>query len=496
MEKDIKATFSKNSTTMRKIISAAFIVVFVLIIAAVNVLSVFLVKKLPSLEVDMTSSSLYSLSETTREYLRFLEEDVVIKVLKTEDAFVGVDSAFGYQANQLLKDMSGNKHISLEYVDMRVESSKTLQDKYPDVDWVNLTDVILVEAKESGKYRSVAFDEVFTQMTDNSTGETYITAQSVETAVLSAIQRVTSSKVVKAALTIGNGELFSDSAYDKFRSMLTSNAIDVEIVNINNDISLEDYELVIMMSPTYDITEETSEKLLKWLENDGNYGKNFLYIPFNGYLPTEMTNITLLLQQWGVKVTEGTIMEMDESLLMASYFDHLVNYVEDDSIFSLKDTSKQVRVAECRPIEILDNQMAKAILTSSEDAVVSLFGLDEEGNAYKEPQSGGYAAATISTKENLSGDTSNVFVWGSSPALSNSYTEYPNFSNSEYFLGVLGDLCGSTLQGVIIESAEFEGSVMTVTQADKNLFRTIFMFIIPVGFAAAGVVVWARRRNR
>ena len=496
MENKTKSTFSKNSTNVRKIVSAAFILIFVLVIIGVNVLSSFLVKKFPSLEADLTKDNLYSLSDTTMEYLKFLEEDITIKVLRTEESFVSVDSAFGYQANQLLKDMSGNKHISLEYVDMRVESVKTLQDKYPDVDWVALSDIILVESEESGKYRAVAFDEVFTQVTDNSSGETFIMSQSVETAVLSAIQRVTSQRVVKAALTVGNGELFSDSAYDKFRSMLTSNAFDVEIVNINTDVDLEDFDLVVMMSPTVDITEETAQKLLKFLENDSDYGKNFLYVPFNGYLPNEMTNISMLLQQWGMKVMNGTIMEGNENMVLASYFDHLVNYVEDESLFALKDTSKQVRVAECRPVEILDTQMAKAILTTSDDAVVSLFGLDENGNAYTEPKEGGYAAAAISTKENLSGSASNVFVWGSAPALSNSYTELPNFSNAEYFLGVLTDLCGGQLQGIIVESQEFDGSVMTVTQADKNIFRTIFMFVIPLGLIATGTVVWAKRRNR
>ncbi len=481
---------------MRKILSTAVLLVVILLIIAVNVLSVFLEKKLPSLQVDMTSDNLYSLSDTTREYLKFLDEDITVKVLSTEDSFVAVDSAFGYQANQLLKDMSGNKRISLEYIDVRVESQKNLQDKYPEVDWVSLEDIIIVESESTGKYRAVAFDEVFTQMTDSSTGETYIMAQSIETAVISAIQRVTSDKVIKAALTVGNGELFSDSAYDRFRSMLTSNAFDVEIVNINTDVSLEDFDLIIMMAPTVDITEESANKILTWLENGEDYGKNFLYIPFNGYLPSEMTNINLLLQQWGMKVLDGTIMELSESLVIGSYFDHLANFVEDETVFSLKDTSKQVRVAECRPIELLDTQMAKSVLTTSDDAVVSLFGLDENGNAYMDARQGGYTAAAVSTKENLSGSASNVFVWGSAPALSNSYTELPNFSNSEFFLGVLGDLCGGNIQGVVVESQEFEGSLMTVTQADKNVFRAIFMFVIPVGLVAVGVVVWAKRRNR
>ena len=59
----------KSSVVGRKIMYTAFILLFVLVLAAINVLSVFLVDKFPSLQFDFTSDNAYTLQNSTKEYL-------------------------------------------------------------------------------------------------------------------------------------------------------------------------------------------------------------------------------------------------------------------------------------------------------------------------------------------------------------------------------------------------------------------------------------------
>lgn len=488
----------------RKVMYAVFILLFVLVLAAINVLSVFLVDKFPSLELDFTSDSAYTLQNTTKEYLEYLDSSVTIKVLGSEAAVESYDSTYGYQVNQLLHDMDAYKNVTLEYMDIEMESVTALSEKYPDIDWQNMKEMLLVESDTTGKYEGVEPTEVFVLSMDYTTYEYYVSGQSVEKAVLSAIQRVTSEEIVKVAISTGNGEFLSEdhmyySNYANFESMLGYNAYDVTRFNLLTESIPEDAEVLVMLGPTYDLTNDEVEKISKWLDNGGNMGRTLFYAPY--YIPgNETPNIDLLLEQWGMSVAKGWIVEGDATRIVENGNAFLAKYSNEAFTSTLKDTSVSVVMGyDCLPVEISDTNMAKPMLTTSDKAKVMLLDTLEEDNSepqYLDARAEGYNAAAISTKTASNGETSNIVVWGSAMSLSDSPMQMDVYNNQSYFINMMNTLSENEVEGVVVDGVKLEGKLMTVTDAHKMVFRILFVIIVPIALVVTGIVVWVRRRNR
>ncbi len=482
----------------RKVFNSIFIVVFLLIFVGLNVLTVFLVNKFPQLEMDLTSQGAYSLQKTTEDYLNHMEEEITVMVLSTEEGFINFDTAsnYSYQANQLLREMSTYDKVNVEYTDMSVTSQKTLQNKYPDVNWEDSSNMLLVKSEDTGKYHSVPYDEVFAMSMDYSTYEYYISGQTVENAVLSAVQRITSDKIVTVGFSVGNGEVLNANSneysyYSHMRGMFEDNAYNVEEINLLTQTP-DEMDIILMIAPETDITVDTADALSQWLENDGNYGRTFFYAP--GVKDAQTPNLDLFLEQWGIKVGEGFISETDLSMVYGSSISNMVNYAGETYTAGLPDTSLSVLMPYCKPIEVTDTENVEALLVSSEKAEIMITS-EESTEPVMETPGVAQNAAVIATKSGTAETGSYVVTWGSYIALDAQLYTNTNFNNTAYFLNLMGTLSENELDGVVIESATF-GEVMTVSEANIAAFRTVFVIIIPIALVVVGIVVWVRRRNR
>ncbi|MGN0453358.1 MAG: Gldg family protein [Ruminococcus sp.] len=521
MNNEIKANTSPkkekktSSASQHRAMSAILVVIFILAFAGVNVLAVFLVNRFPALEIDLTSDGAFSLQSTTEEYLEYMDETVKVKVLLSEEALLAVaddngSATYSYQVNQLLREMSRYDSIDLEYLDLTATSTKALTEKYPDVDWSSSDNLIIVENQSGDKYKLLKTSDVFSYDSEYAYyyGSSVMNGQYLEQEVLTAIQRVTSNKTIKVALSVGNGEVVNpeSAAYQSFSYisvLLDDNAYDVETVNLLTQEIPEDADILIMLAPAYDITADTADNLSSWLENGGEYGKTFFYVPYD--YAGDTPNIDLFLEQWGMSVTYGYINENDTSKTLSSgnppELYNLVDYANDTYTAGLKDTSKQVLTPFCMPVEILDSEMAAPLLTSSDKASIRVPSSTADETADAEYiQSDGEAlnAAVISEKSNDNDQKSNVIVWGSYDALSiyNLYYYSANYNNSEYVVNLFNTITENDAESIVVQGIALGGQYMTVTSAQQVAVLVIFVFLVPIGLAVVGIVIWVRRRNR
>ncbi|MDO5123200.1 MAG: GldG family protein [Eubacteriales bacterium] len=501
-----KAERKPQSTASRKAFSAVFIVIFILLFVGINLLSIFLVDRFPGLSLDLTSDGAYTIQDTTREYLDYVEDDIAVKVLISEEEVLGMDTNFGYQVNQLLHDFDGYKNISLEYMDVELTSVTTLQSLYPGIDWQGLSAMLLIENETNGKYEAVLTTDVYSFSMDPYTGDEYISAQNLEKCVLSAIQRTTSEKIVKIAMSVGNGEFVAEnsqyySSFMGFAKTLGYNAYDVENVNLLTAAPPEDADILMMIAPAYDLTDNAVKAVSEWLQNGGEMGKTLFYVPF--YSGQETPNIDLLLEQWGLSVIDGYITEGDETKMIEGSSAFLVDYANDTFTEGLKDTSISVVMgADCMPVEITDTDMASSLLVSSDKSRVTLIPstYDEtttiDDYETMPSREGGFNAAAISTKNGDADTSSSVVVWGSAAGIMDSTLKMPNYNNQSYLVNLLNTLCDNQLEGIIIDGVVMNGSIMTVTDAHKAIFRILFVIVVPIALTVVGIVVFVRRRNR
>ena len=90
---------------------------------------------------------------------------------------------------------------------------------------------------------------------------------------------------------------------------------------------------------------------------------------------------------------------------------------------------------------------------------------------------------------------SDVIVLGSMAMMDYYLTQDSSYNNAEYFIGVLNSVCGKE-DSIVIASKDMTATSISATQTQLVTLRTIVVFLIPLAVAAAGIVVFLRRRNR
>lgn len=500
------AAYARMSTRSRKLLNAAFIIIFILVFAGVNVLTMALVNRFPGLEKDWTEKGTYTLNSTTKEYMKYLEKDVNIKVLMDEQQILSISSSYGYQVNRLLKEMSLYDKVNVEYLDIVSTSVKAMSAKYPDIDWTNADNLLIVEDPESGRYKGIGVYDVFAQGYD-SNYEPVVVGQYLEQTVLTELQGVLATETFKVALSTGNGEFFNANSayltgYTYLPYFLEDNAYELDEINLLTQTPSDDIDVIFMLAPSVDLTSEAADKLTDWLENNGDYGKTLFYVPFDhaGNLP----NIELLLEQWGLKVKEGYISEKDMTKAVSLGSNRpdltpLMSYYDDTFTENLQNSYLSVIMPYCMPIEILDSEIAVPMLVSSETADILLPSSADESGEITIPSTGeALVGAAASAKVNDDGERSHIVVWGAYDGLKNDWT-YSNYSsnvnNITYFINLLNTLTDNDAK-ILVESVDVAGDSLLVTSSQKVTVGIIFIFVIPVAVMVTGIIIWNRRRHR
>lgn len=502
-------TKKRLTLKQRKLLNAAIVVVAVLIIVGVNILATVLVDRFPTLETDVTSTGAYSLNATTEEYLKYMEDEVTVSVLMTEENFVSQTDDYGsssyyYQVDKLLKEMSVYENFNLEFKDISAASASKLSSQYPDIDWTSADNLILVECGD--KYKMLTVTDVFSYSEDYAYyyGMNVISGQSIEQCMLTTIQKLTATDTLKVAVSTGNSEFLNQqsevySDYAAVKELLEDNAYEVVEINLLTEELTDEIDALFMLAPAVDITDQQSENINNWLINNGNYGKTFVYVPYDFIDSTK--NIDLLLEQWGMKVNNGYIYENDLTMALSGsstpQLTSIVNYADDTFTADLKSTSLPIIMPYSMGIEITDEDVATAMLTSSTTADLLLLDESAEEAVFEEStgEALNYAAVGKKGNDDLS-KVSNLVVWGSYDAVSYSAINSTNFNNAAYFVNVFNQTLGNEAEAIVVDSVELSVETLTVSSAQQVAVFVIFVVIIPLAVFAIGIVVWVRRKNR
>lgn len=505
----MNSTKKRLTLKQRKLLNAALILIFILIIVGVNILATVLVDRFPSLEADVTSSGTFSLNATTEEYLKYLEDDVKVTVLMTEETFAGRSddsgsSSYYYQVDKLLREMSVYDGFNLEFKDISAASASKLSAEYPDIDWSATDNLILVECND--RYEMLTVSDVFGYSEEYYYyyGMSVITSQSIEQSVIKAVQKLTSANTLTVAITTGNGEFLNEdsqlySSYSGLIELLEDNAYEVKKLNLITEELDEDIDALLMVAPSVDITDEQSEKINNWLNSDGEYGKTFMYVPYDYIEKTE--NMDLLMEQWGMKLKRGYIYENDLSMALSGgstpQLTSIVNYADSSFTEDIKNASLPLIMPYSLGVEITDSSVASAMLTSSDSADLLLLNESSEEAVFEKSTGEALNYAVCATKGNDDGSkTSTFIVWGSYDSVSSSAVNSSNFNNAAYFVNIFNKTLGNESKTIVIDSVQLGFESLTVSSAQQVSVLVIFVVLIPLAFIGVGITVWVRRKNK
>ena len=530
-------------------IATAVTVIFVAVVVLLNVVVAQVCKRNPDAVLDLTTANLYEISDDTVDYIKNLDQDVEIAISSEESTFQS-DKYYKMISETISKYQGYSDHISVTYFDTTKDPD--ILSKYQDlyagdissnqiivtsgdrIKVYSLTDMFEID---QDKYQSYYYG--YASLSD------CITGFKGEQTLTTAIMNVTDSNPKSVAvITKSNGNyIFSATqanayAVTAMENLLNDNGYDVkELDMVNDTLDAETYDIVVLPAPANDLTMDAIKKLQDFLQNDGNLGKQLIYVA--DYTQSVTPNLDAFLKDWNLQVDSSYVREDDNNRnqtvqIVASAGKGLIAPIvslgdSENYGGNLANSSLPIVAPLARPIQKLPSNNGRVVynlLQSSDTSYAypltqqASSGEDTTESASEESQEA-TEAATTETAATTSFDTdsavrgantvmalsqsqqstgsdlieSDVIVLGSMAMMDYYLTQDSSYNNAEYFIGVLNSVCGKE-DSIVIASKDMAATSISATQTQLGTLRTIVVFLIPLAVAAAGIVVFLRRRNR
>jgi ABC-2 type transport system permease protein len=470
-----------------------FAVLICLLIATVVLMNILAIKteRRFSLVGDLTANSAYKIGPETSTVLQSLDKDIAIFVLSEESSFVG--DSYLIQANRMIKEYPANtSRISLDYIDYVLEP--TFVSQYPEL--VLEKGNILVTSGENTE--QLKLSELF-NYERNAAGDVVISSSRAEEVITSAILNVIRDDKINVAMLKGNGAVEKS----EFSSLLTKNGFVVSEVNIATDPLEENYDIAILIAPQVDLSEAAIKKIDDFLYNGGDYGKMLVYTAdvTQNVLPVTEA----YLKEWGVVVGDGVVFETKaERTYQSQPYYPVADYIEKQYSALLVDASVPMIMPLSRPLEVLfsvrDKNYTLPLLMFADTAGVRPSQAAADFAPEQASRWGPMPALVLASKKIKSIDGmdeihSDILVSSSSEMLDSFSIQNTSLANSEYLVKFFSSAFGKK-ETVAIVPKSLAGNILTVNTKQKNIIGLVFSIIIPICILAAGIVIFAIRRNQ
>lgn len=496
-EKKKKRQREKKPLNKRKLkhgaLSAALTVTVIAAVVVLNVI-VGMVSDRVNTSADLTTAGIYSLDEQTKKYLdNTLNRDVTITVLNSQKSFEAQDSSYKQVSEILGKMQMESSHIKVDYLNIDQNPNYTSKFKGETLS----TNYIVVECEETGRHKIISpYDYFnFNQSYLQYYGTYVVESSNIEQETVSAMMYTTSEKLVRIAFTDGYGEEDSTA----FQNVLSKNGYEVEKLKLNTTSEIDsDIDYVVIYAPTMDIDKEQLAKLDKFLDNNGNFGKNVVY--FASTSQTKTPNIDEFLKDWGLEIGFEVVGQTDSNYLISSStpYAHLQQVCDTDYTKNVYGSKLYTYGMYMRPVNLLDNGAADCDVLMKTFDKSFLYPLDKteaEKFDINTAENGVFNDVVIAQKTAENGAKSRVCAAGSEMLVSTLAMAYSNSNNSDFFVGVFDSISGRE-QGVTIKSKSFGAATFEMSVKTANTLSIVLCVVIPVAVIVLGIVIWVRRRHR
>ncbi|MFR3424690.1 MAG: Gldg family protein [Lachnospiraceae bacterium] len=326
----------KNKKLLKK---GSYSLAFTVVILAIAVFLNLLIGELPSsaTKIDVSENKLYSIGDETKNVASSLTEDVTLYLLAedgSEDATL----------NELLTRYADlSSHIKYEKKDPVLNPS--FASSYTDEDLAS-NSVIVVSDKRS---KVIPYSDLYESSVNYQTYSMETTAFDGEGQVTSAIAYVTTEDLPILYTLTGHEENDLDSS---MQSAIEKENIEVQELNLLTAGTVpEDASCLMINAPQKDFSDDETSAILTYLQNGGHA---FLV---SGYTTTEMPNYHSILEQYGVSIEKGVVLEGDNNHYVSGNPLYLVPEIQScDATGSLSGSNSYVLMPIGQSIKTLDSK--------------------------------------------------------------------------------------------------------------------------------------------
>lgn len=432
------------------------------LLVAVNLCADTLSQRL-GLRLDLTENNLYRLSDTTLEVLEELPTPVRINVLSAEGDFLPL-------MTEILEEYRRNANgmLQVEYTDPN--TNPTLADAYLQRGLQVTQGSIVVEGELY--IRAIALEDMF-ELDESGSN---IQSLRCEQELTSAIVYTAGSTSPSAAFTVGHNENPSEGLVQLFRH---SNYTIANAALSMGDIP-EDTDLLVITAPSSDFSSEEIGKLDAFLASGGRM------MVFLEPTSLELTNLKMLLAEWGIGVTDTVVAERlqytdnEQVNLVPLYSAHAINqYFADNQIYMVLPRARSLEA-----LYLSQGGVSTHKLLYSTDRAYAL-----EDDASQGP----YTLAMLAEKDGAGGKT-RIFVVGSRGIYEDRLLNDQGRSNGK-FLSQVMNWCTETESALSIPAKQLSGSPILVTGMQLILLSALLVIVLPLGILSMGLSLCRSRRR-
>ncbi|MBR6708421.1 MAG: GldG family protein [Clostridia bacterium] len=301
-------------------VSVALTAAFIAAVVIINVIFTALSNKF-MWYIDMTSESLYTVTQATWDALADVDEEV--KIIFCTDPDVLEANSYQRMVFNTAKQLE-EKKPNIKVENINIINNRSAVQKYTMMGSTIKTYSVIIES--GTEFRVLTIDSFFT-FTDSTSEEPW--AYSGERKFVSTILSVTRADMPIACFTVNHGEGLYD---DSIITVVEEAGYKVETVDLTKQDIPEDCRLLIVFNPQTDFQVKDGvsdiseiEKIDKFLD-----GNNSMFVFMDPNSPI-MYSFEEYLEEWGVVVNRELVKDADNSVSTDGY-SVVATYTTDDSL--------------------------------------------------------------------------------------------------------------------------------------------------------------------
>lgn len=459
--------------------NGAYAAVLTAIVLAAVILVNLVVGALPTkyTEFDISTSGLFTLSDTTLNMLHSLDKDVTAyylgetgseddNIVRILDRYAGESSHFKWEQRDpvlypAFAQQYGAQDVSSSSVILVCGDNSTVVDYYD-----------MYQADYSNYYTTGSLSYNF----------------SAESALSSGIARVTNDSAYVLYEMTGHGE--TELAAD-FTDTLENSNVTVESLNLLSSGSIpEDAAAILINAPQVDYTTDTIEALRGYLDGGG------ALIVTTG-LGIDTPNLDSLLADYGMTRQSGLLVETDPNYYAAGFGAAYLLPAMSANSMTNGVTSGMMLFAPLSQGIVTDDSSEDVSYTTLLSTSSSAFAMQDYQNATVATPGDNDPTGTFKIGVAAEKDSTGArVVWiGCSNFLTGEVDQMVTGGNAQLLGSVVNWINGEE-NAVVIDAKSMSAEYLTVPGTAVIGLGLLFVVVLPIACIVTGVVVFILRRRR
>jgi len=478
---------SSNEVLKKWLSRTSYTIIMLVIILAAYIAINLLMEKIDMTDIDLTADKIYSLSETSKQIAKSIDQEVNIILINMNSVQSVIDFSNRYSKEndkikvQEINDISKYPELAAKY-NLTSDSFK-----------------IIIQCGE--KEKILTTNDLYTY--DYSTFEQKDLTEEVMT---NALLDITTTKKPKIYFLTGHNDNLISYMYS-FKQNLADEANEVEDLDLLTKGEVpEDCTVLAITTLNEDIKDIEKDAILKYIKKGG---KIILFSDAN-VTKIKMPNFQKVLDEYGISISEGILLEQDaDKMLSGSPSAIVVTINQETSVTKNINMSTNACFINSGKINFKDSETLEKLgvevetLATTTDQAFYRSDLTIESTTKQKGDEEGEATVGALLTKKINDETSsklivysnNMFITNMQISLNNQYYlyAYELYNNEDLALNSISYLTGR--EDIIMLRKDTETSTYTVTEQQQIIILTI-IFAVPVLIVITGIVIWQVRRRK